>query len=118
MTDLKFKSASDMKSTLDKKDLYNPNTETYVFLYNEAGSIAVYEDISLDEALQLEKDAKAINEYWAAFLGPGGEIYDDVSHPLYNKDLLSNTDWCEQHYTEEGWILTTDVTEYAKNKKG
>lgn len=99
-----FKSPIEMLATIqDAVDLYNPNTGEYVFLYNEAGSIAVY-ILSEEEAADLERQARASHEYWGAFLGIGGSIYDDPSHEHYSPDLQSNLEWCENAYREEGWI--------------
>lgn len=89
-------------------DFYNPDTETYVFAYNDCGSIAVYTGITPEKATELAKKAKKTNEYWCAFLGAGGEIYDDESYPGYSEGQTSNVDFCEQHRSEGRWFATSD----------
>lgn len=116
MKKFQFSSPEEMLATINvaNVDLYNPTTGQYVFNYNAAGSIAVYDDIDLDDAKQLEKDAREGAEYWAAYLGPGGTIFDDPEYPNFNEDTMtSNLEWCEEHYQEE-WIATTDVFAYAE----
>ena len=93
----KFSSANDMLEKLKANDYYNHITEEYVFTYNDRDSIAVY-NIDKDEAKKLSKQAKENDEYWGAFLGPGGYIYDEPK----------NSEWCESHFKEDGWITTTD----------
>lgn len=72
----KFSSANDMLEKIKVNDYYNYITEEYVFTYNDRDSIAVY-NIDKDEAKKLSKQAKENDEYWGAFLGPGGYIYDE-----------------------------------------
>lgn len=93
----KFSSANDMLEKIKVNDYYNYITEEYVFTYNDRDSIAVY-NIDKDEAKKLSKQAKENDEYWGAFLGPGGYIYDEPQ----------NSEWCESHFKEDGWITTTD----------
>ena len=93
----KFSSANDMLEKIKVNDYYNHITEEYVFTYNDGDSIAVY-NIDKDEAKTLSKQAKENDEYWGAFLGPGGYIYDEPQ----------NSEWCESHFKEDGWITTTD----------
>lgn len=112
---LKFKNPEEMLNALKCMDLYNPYTETYAFIYNDSASIAVYSNIELDQAVELEKDARKDKNYWGAYMGPGGLIYDDPTHPDYIEDSLTNLDWCKVHFEEEGWIPTTEVLEYKKN---
>lgn len=57
-------------------DLYCPEEETYVFVYNEDGAICVYH-VDEEQAKELDKRAKEANDYWASFLGAGGDIYDE-----------------------------------------
>lgn len=92
-----FSSANNMLEKIKVNDYYNHITEEYVFTYNDSDSIAVY-NIDKDEAKKLSKQAKENDEYWGAFLGPGGYIYDK---PI-------NSEWCESHFKEDGWITTTD----------
>lgn len=89
-------------------DFYNPDTETYVFAYNDCGSIAVYTGISPEEATKLAKEAEEADDYWGAFLGAGGSIYDDPSYPGFNEGQVSNLDFCEQHFNEGKWFAASD----------
>lgn len=91
----KFSSANDMLEKIKVNDYYNYITEEYAFIYNDRGSIAVY-TVGKDEANRLSKQAKENDEYWGAFLGPGGYIYDEPE----------NSEWCGSHFKEDGWITT------------
>lgn len=92
-----FNSAREMLDYIqDGFDLYNPETGTYVFLYNGAGSICVY-SISREEAEELKKK----EYYWGAYLGAGGNIYDDPSYEYHTEDQMNNIQWCENCYNEE-----------------
>ena len=86
---MKFKNGREMRKELKYGDLYNPETGEYVFLYNDVGSIAVY-DLSADQVKELREKAKDTGESWSAFLGVGGYIYDD---PI---------EWCNERY-KENW---------------
>lgn len=102
MKKMKFKNGKEMLEEIQSgTDLYNPRTEQYAFLYNESGSIAVY-TISNEHAAKLEKLAKEQGEYWGAFLGSGGSIYDDPSYEDYEEENYSNLDWCNDNY-EGDW---------------
>lgn len=104
-----FNSAQEMLDCIQKgTDLYNPKTETYVFVYSEAGSIAYY-SIDNEEAKELQRKAEENDEYWGAFLGPGGWIVDDPSSDFYNEGDETNLDWCEERYKEDGWIRCEEV---------
>ena len=107
---MKFENGFEMLRYLDMADLYNPNTGDYVFLYNESGSIAVY-NLSVEEAKALAKKAAETDESWSALLGPGGVIYDDPSYERYNSDFTSNEEYCDSVYSEEGWIDCNDLEE-------
>ncbi len=78
-----------------ERDLYNLETEDYIFKYNEGGSIAVY-NLSREEAEELEEKATENKEYWGAYLGVGGSIYDD-----------EDMDYFKEKFAEGKWI---DVT--------
>lgn len=96
-----FKDGKEMLAEIQADtDLYNPVTEQYVFCYNAAGSIAVY-NISNKEASKLREMAKQAGEYWGAFLGPGGYIYDDLGYEDYEEGDISNLDWCNNNYEGE-----------------
>ena len=104
---MKFETAEQMLEFInDGNDLYSPKAEIYVFGYNEAGSIATY-DITEEEAMKLQNRVKSGDEdYWSAFLGVGGEIWDDPSHELFKKGQVSNLEKCSQLLEHEDWILT------------
>lgn len=58
-------------------DLYSPSIETYVFVYNEEGSICVYTGIDSEYAKELDSG----DEYWGAYLGwRGSAIYDTTEY--------------------------------------
>jgi len=104
---MKFNSGAEMlKVILDGTDLYNPEKETYVFVYNDAGSIAYY---SIDEitADRLADEAEEYGDYWSGFLGIGGYIADDPSYDFFKEGDYSNLDWCNDNYSGE-WIDTKD----------
>lgn len=102
-----FESGEEMLEALDRGDLYSPSQSTYVFKYNEIGSIAVYDWIDRSKALEISALANKNDDYWGSFLGPGGEIYDDPKSDCYDTDHVSNIEWCRNHYTEE-WFYTDD----------
>lgn len=105
---MKFNSAQEMLDVIKKgTDLYNPNTNTYVFVYSDAGSIAYYR-IDNEEAKELERKAREADEYWGAFLGPGGWIVDDPSSDFFEGNE-TNLEWCEACYKDEGWIECKEV---------
>lgn len=102
---VRFKDAEEMLSSIQSgEDLYNKETEQYVFLYNGAGSIAVY-DIEEQEADALIASSHAAGgEYWGAFLGVGGNIYDDPSYEYYSDEIPSNLDYCKENYDKGQWF--------------
>lgn len=109
---MKFNSAVEMLDFINGEngtvshDLYSPKRETYVFSYNDARSIATYH-ITKEEAKKLSEESKAASgEYWGAFLGPGGEIWDDVSHECYRDGQVSNFEKCEELIEYDDWIIT------------
>lgn len=122
---MKFDTAQEMLDYIQDDnechDLYSEKAEIYVFLYNDAGSIATY-DINKIEAKELAKKVKYDKygeEYWGAFLGPGGKIWDDVSHECYQEGNVSNLEMCEELIEYDDWILTDNYLDYlAKKKKG
>lgn len=84
-----FSSGQDMYDILDSGDIYNPEKELYVFLYNDAGAVCAY-NVSKYEAKELELKSKESGEYWSAFLGVGGSIYDE---PMEFCDANYNGNW-------------------------
>lgn len=104
---IKFDSAKDMfEYLLNDCDLYNLETGDYVFKYSESGSFAVY-DLFIEEAEELEKKATEGSEYWGAYLGVGGVIYDDPSSDFYRNIDESNFDYCNKMFNVGTWV---DVT--------
>ena len=102
---IKFDSPEEMLETIQSgTDLYNSENELYVFGYNDAGSICVYDNIDEEQAAEL----KTKEEYWGAYLGwRGSAIYDDPSHECNTDGVPENLNWCEAHYDLE-W---EDVTQ-------
>lgn len=57
-------------------DLYSPEIETYLFLYNEDGEICEY-SVDREKAEELKKLSEENGgEFWSAFLGVGGCIME------------------------------------------
>lgn len=104
---MKFETAQQMLDFInDGNDLYSRQAEIYIFSYNDAGSVCTY-DIDKDEADRLAKQVNDSNEnYWGAFLGVGGKIWDDPSHECYKEGQTSNLDCCESLLEIEDWVLT------------
>lgn len=107
---MKFNSAKEMLDCIQKGcDLYNPNLELYVFVYNDSGSIAYY-DISKNDATELVQKVKESEEYWGSLLGPGGRIVDAPTSEFYIKGKETNLQWCKKYYKEDGWVNTNDYS--------
>lgn len=103
---MRFKTPEQMLGYInDNHDLYSRKAETYIFNYNEAGSVCSYH-IDEEKAKELSIKAKADGEYWGAFLGTGGEIWDDPSHECYRNGQKTNLDRCAELLEYEDWILT------------
>ncbi len=100
-----FGSAEEMLHYIrNNGDLYCPGEELYVFHYNLDGAIAVY-DIDEEEAKDLSaKSIESDGEYWGAFLGFGGRIYD-VPDEHCDDDYAM--EFCEDHYNLK-WYDTND----------
>lgn len=102
---LRFNTAEEMLAFINgNHDLYSRKAETYVFNYNECGSICTYA-IDPDEAIDLAEEAREMNEYWGALLGPGGFIWDDPSHELYMQCQATNIDCCAKLIKFDDWVL-------------
>lgn len=98
-------------------DLYCEESGTYVFLYNEAGAIAYYSGIDVEEAKALEAKARDTDDYWAAFLGPGGWICDDPSDSAFPPNPgCANIDFCNENFKQK-WIDTHDVLKLMEGKQ-
>lgn len=104
---MKFNSAKEiLKFINDNHDLYSPKAEIYVFRYNEAGSIATYH-ISPEKATELSNKVRNSNdEYWGAFLGTGGSIWDDTSCEHYKEGITTNLEHCEELMKYDDWVIT------------
>lgn len=89
---LHFNSPEELEDMiLSGNDLYNPVLEQYVFVYNDKDAIAVYSNIEIDYAKELQEKAEVDDEYWGAYLGAGGVIYDCPSD--YTTTVFSDTNW-------------------------
>lgn len=103
----KFESEQEMLDLIHNgRDLYCPELGLYCFEYNDRGAICSY-DIDVYEAFDLMFAAFENNEYWAAFLGPGGEIWDSPDDEVFKPaEGCSNVDFCHRYFRRD-WI---DVT--------
>ncbi len=109
---IRFASAKEMFEYLqDVGDLYSPDERIYVFNYSESGALAVYRICEL-RAKELSRDSKKADEYWGAFLGPGGSIYD-VPGEQCGVDYAMK--FCEDWYKSE-WYDTRDYAEILKKE--
>ncbi len=87
-------------------DFYSPSAGVYVFSYNDKGAIAVY-DVSVAEAEELiKKSNKADGEYWGAFLGVGGYVYDAYNDEETPATAITNLDKCNELAKIKDWIPT------------
>lgn len=92
---MRFATTKEMMDALLKCDLYSVESERYVFTYNDGGSICIYY-IDKDEARKLAQMAHEDDEYWGAYLGTGGTVYDEP-------------EWKLEELIAEDWIDTRDV---------
>ena len=97
------------------KDLYNPQTDAYVFVYNEDKAIAYY-SVSKEDAKKYAKIEADTGEYWGSNLGVGGYIYEDQLSENYDKSKMSSRDFCNEHFNEGVWVKTTDYLDYLEEK--
>ena len=110
---MKFNTAQKMLDFINGKngdvshDLYSLKAEVYVFGYNDAGSIATYY-ITEKDAMELSDLANKNDDYWCAFLGPGGEIWDDPSYENFSEGEITNLDRCEELLEFGDWVDTRD----------
>lgn len=102
---MKFQSAEQMlKYITDVGDLYSEKAEIYIFNYNEAGSVCTY-NIDREQAAQLSNEVNNSKEnYWAAFLGVGGQIWDDPTSDYYEDGCATNLDCCESLVIYDDWL--------------
>ena len=98
-------------------DLYCPEIETYVFCYNACGSIAVY-DCGEEEVERLVSDQINGGDYWGAYLGMGGYIYDSDTYEKGFTEGVSlygaNRAWIESHFAAGGWYYVNQI-EFPEN---
>lgn len=96
---MKFNSAKDMLEFIqDGNDLWSESEGLYVFAYNEDGAVCTY-SINITQAKELSLKAELYDDYWSAFLGWGGSIYDEPT----------NLELCESLYTVDDWKLTSNI---------
>lgn len=94
---MKFNSAEEILDFIkDGNDLWSPSTNIYVFVYNEDGAICTY-NINHEKAIELSQESERDNEYWSAFLGLGGEIYDPPE----------NLEFCKRLHIIDDWIIVS-----------
>ena len=72
---MRFCTSNQFLEELVGHDLYCIDLGMYVYTYNDGGSVVQYY-IDGDEAKALSQMANKANDYWEAYLGPGGHIYD------------------------------------------
>lgn len=111
---MQFKNGKEMYEYLvNNGDLYSKSLETYVFAYNDADALCIY-NVSEKEAVNLAKESKQREEKWSGLLGPGGYIldepkYDNFRYTDVEEDralyLKPSLDFCNEQYQEE-WIDT------------
>ena len=103
-----FENAEELLSCVvyDGIDLYSPSAEIYVFGYNDDGAIATY-NISHAEAEELIQKSMEADDYWGAFLGVGGTIYDafDENNP---PSSTTNIEKCDELAQIKDWVPVTD----------
>ena len=96
-----FNSAEDMLNFIQNgNDLWSESEGLYVFVYNEDGAICTY-SIDITQARELSLKAELYDDYWSAFLGWGGAIYDEPE----------NLELCEELYMVSDWKLTSNIFE-------
>lgn len=101
---MKFNNGKEMYDYLQNSgDLYCEASETYVFMYNEAGALCYYH-VSPEEAKELSVKAREMEDYWGAFLGTGGCILDE-EEPEYS--IKPSFDFCDEQFNKD-WIPTSD----------
>lgn len=102
---MKFRTPEEMLFFINTgNDLYSAQAETYIFSYNDVGSVCTY-DISPSEAKDLDAKAKEVGEYWSALLGVGGSIWDDPSHECYCTGRSTNLDICASLVKYTDWVV-------------
>lgn len=107
---IKFNTVADMLDYIRSgHDLYSPSEQTYVFEYNDMGSICVYYHISEEKAEELD----ATGDWWSSSLSlPDSHIFDSRTTKEEEPDLRHGPDdlnddaleWCFWHFLADDWI--------------
>lgn len=95
-------------------DLYNAELGIYVFQYNSVGALAIYDIDSIKADKLALQSIKNDDEYWEAYLGPGGKILEVPEfREAYENDTAANYcthpylapsyEFCEKYYNHDGW---------------
>lgn len=113
---VRFNSEQEMLCYLQNAhDLYNPETGEYVWLYNEAGSIAV-DKLSKEDILRILNEREP-GESWSGYIPGGADIWDDVSYDGCKvPDGCTNLDYCKGHFAEY-WVECEVYGQYIKAEK-
>lgn len=112
---LEFETPKDMLAFLRSGDLYNPQTGTYVFSYNDRGSICEYnlDEEEVHNVIETKYNIYDDDEqYWGGFLPGGGAIYDMPDDEMYEGGSTS-LDYCEEHY-RDAWVDCMDYERVLK----
>ena len=96
-------------------DLYNPEKEIYVFLYNDKGSIAYY-FLTPQEAYGIAIQAEATGDYWGGCLTGGGTIIDSPDCEHYTEDSETPLDWCDLMYVGTWYDTETYLEKIATGR--
>lgn len=100
-----FDNAKEMLDFInDGHDLYCEKYCTFVAIYNCYNSIVVY-DLDEFQVRECEKYHEETGGCWLECLGPNGAIYDDPLYPYFEKDRMSNLDFCEQNYKKLWFVI-------------
>ena len=95
---MRFKNEKEMIEHVRKEsDIYSPSLELYAFLYSDKGAICTY-SVAHDHALKLSQE----DEYWGAYLGPGGSIYDNPEGAFENE--WDADDWINVSKEQASWV--------------
>lgn len=93
---------------LSGDELYCPELEALVFLYDNSGAIA-HCNVSEDEAAALAKDSTRFHKPWSELTENPITIYEDKKSDCYNERDVSNDEFCEEYflfdwYSTDGYI--------------
>lgn len=100
METFKFDSAEEIYDYLRSGDLYCVDDSTYMFEYNEAGSICCY-TLSLDELYRAQD--KAGDEEISGYLGGGGDIIDVCLRSPDGELIEYDDDDFDYYYDEDDY---------------